>query len=201
MVHENLPLVKGVPADGNSISDCYSWFVLWYNCHHKDHERFYTLHKLFKFTFQQRDGSKSRFASTQPKALRRRTSASRDGLWGVWLLGLAFHKRELTFHLYSFYLDPIFNPTLPPSILSLPFISLRGVQLLLPEPAAARLVLLRFDVVMKLELGLVWQLRCSVLQLPDREKEKERGRERQEVRSRGGGCVGWSTDRANKSRI
>lgn len=39
---------------------------------------------------------------------------------------------------------------------------------------AARLVLLRLDVVVYLELGLILLLRRSVLQLPDGERERER---------------------------
>lgn len=42
----------------------------------------------------------------------------------------------------------------------------------LAEAAAARLVLLGLDVVVDLELGLVWLLRRSVLQLPGRETER-----------------------------
>jgi len=64
-------------------------------------------------------------------------------------------------------------------------------------------VLLRIDVVVNLELGVVRLLRRSVLQLPGREREREKERERdtQEVRLRGGGCVGRSTDSVSKSRI
>ncbi|MEQ2262413.1 hypothetical protein XENORESO_010918 [Xenotaenia resolanae] len=129
-------------------------------------------------------GSKSRFAFTQPLAPHR--SREHLPLKGVWLLGLAFHKRDI--FLYSFTSTPSsIPPFFPPSFFIVHPSLCVAFQHLLPEAAAARLVLLRINVVVNLELGLIWLLCGSVLQLPDREKEKERegGRQREEVRSRG----------------
>lgn len=73
-----------------------------------------------------------------------------------------------------------------------PFLSPPPLWLL--EATAGSLLPLRLDVVVYLELGLVWLLCRSVLQLPGGD------RERQEVAADagGGGCVGCSTDWASE---
>lgn len=80
-------------------------------------------------------------------------------------------------------------PFLPPSLASP-----RSPPLWLLEATAGSLLPLRLDVVVYLELGLVWLLCRSVLQLPGGD------RERQEVAADagGGGCVGCSTDWASE---
>lgn len=52
-------------------------------------------------------------------------------------------------------------------------LSLPGDQDQLHEATAAGLVLLRLDVVVYLELGLIWLLCRSVLQLPDGERDRK----------------------------
>lgn len=96
---------------------------------------------------------------------------------GVMVAWIGFSYERADIFLYSFTSTPSsIPPFLPPSF----FLRLSAWRsTLLPEAAAARLVLLRVDVVVNLELGLVWLLCRSVLQLPDREKEKERGRGRE----------------------
>lgn len=83
--------------------------------------------------------------------------------------------------------------SLPP-FLSPPLSSPRSPPLWLLEATAGSLLPLRLDVVVYLELGLVWLLCRSVLQLPGGD------RERQEVAADagGGGCVGCSTDWASE---
>lgn len=74
-------------------------------------------------------------------------------------------------------------------------LSLYGAQNELLEATAGRLLPLRLNVVVYLELGLVGLLCCSVLQLSDGE------RERKEFRHEGvDECVGCSTDWERKSR-
>lgn len=77
---------------------------------------------------------------------------------------------------------------------SLPLSSPRAPPLWLLEATAGSLLPLRLNVVVYLELGLVWLLCRSVLQLPGGD------RERQEVTADagGGGCVGCSTDWASE---
>lgn len=82
------------------------------------------------------------------------------------MLGLAFVVREQTFF-FSL------TPSLPPSLslsLFLRCLSLPGNHDQL-QTTAARLLLLRLDVVVYLELGLVGLLCHSVLQLPDGERD------------------------------
>lgn len=89
-----------------------------------------------------------------------RTSASQ-----VLVQGLAFIRETSLF--FSFF----FKLSLPPCFFICMCLSLPDYQHQL-RATAASLVLLRLDVVVYLELGLIWLLRRSVLQLPDRERER-----------------------------
>lgn len=90
-----------------------------------------------------------------------RTSASQ-----VLVQGLAFIRETSLFFSFLF-----FKLSLPPHFFICMCLSLPDYQHQL-RATTASLVLLRLDVVVYLELGLIWLLRRSVLQLPDRERER-----------------------------
>lgn len=62
----------------------------------------------------------------------------------------------------------------------------------------ASLVLLRLDVVVYLELGLIWLLRRSVLQLPDRERERWRKLDAEVADVWDGAQTGWANKEYEK---